>query len=130
MSYQTRHPEAAVHPLRSIPLLRPMSCLGPAFVAVRRNPAEFARAQAVQVLQNARFDIEWATEAYADARAAIGEVNRMGRKDRHDRALYSDEYVRRRRSAVFGSMNRMRGRLIRAQKALVAAEAALLALAS
>ena len=129
MSYHTRHSEAAVHPLRSIPLLRPMSCLGPAFVAARRDPAELARMQAAHALQNARFEIGHATAAYADARAAIGDINRMGRKDRHDRALYSDAYVARHRSAAFGTMNRRRGRLIRAQKALAAAEAALLALA-
>ncbi len=128
MSYTTRHPEAACHPLRSIPLLRPVSCLGPTFLA-QHDPAALARAQAVRTLQNARLEIELATEAYADARAAIGDVNRMSRKDRHDRALYSDEYVARRRSAAFGTMNRRRGRLVRAQKALAAAEAALLALA-
>ena len=128
MTYQTRHPEAAIHPLRSIPLLRPMSCLGPAFVAARRDPAELARMQAAHALQNARKEIELATAAYADARTAIGEVNRMGRKDRHDRELYS-AYGARHRSAAFAPMNRRRGRLIRAQKALAAAEAALLALA-
>ncbi len=128
MTYQTRHPEAAAHPLRSIPLLRPVSCLGPAFLT-QHDPAALARAQTVHTLRNARVEIELATEAYADARAAIGEVNRMGRKERHDGDLYPDWVVARRRSAVFGSMNRMRGRLIRAQKALAAAETALLALA-
>ena len=128
MSYQTHHPEAAAHPLRSIPMLRPVSCLGPAYLA-QHDPAALIRAQAAHTLRCARLEIERATEAYADARAAIGDVNRMSRRDRHDRALYSDEYVSRRRSAAFGTMNRRRGRLVRAQKALAAAEAALLALA-
>ncbi|NPD68295.1 hypothetical protein HN018_19310 [Lichenicola cladoniae] len=53
----------------------------------------------------------------------------MSRKDRHDRAISSDRYVARRRSEAFCTMNRRRGRFLRAHKALFAADAALLALA-
>ena len=124
MSYQTRHPEAVVHPLRSIAMFRPASVLGQAFI-----PASHARVLAAQKVEQARVEIADAWEAYGEAKAAIGEVNRMSRRDRHDRAIYSDRYVARRRSAVFGFMNKMRGRFVRAHKALAAAEAALLALA-
>ncbi len=68
-------------------------------------------------------------EAYAAARAEVGACNKMRRKDRHDRAIYSDRAATRRLSVAFGTMNRRRGHASRARKALVAAEAALLALA-
>ena len=124
MSYQTRHPEAAVHPLRSIPMFLPASVLGADFI-----PATHTRVLAVHRLEQARIEIAEAWEAYGAAKAAVGEINRMCRRDRHDWAIYSDRYVARRRSEAFGSMNRRRARFLRAHKALAAAEAALLALA-
>ena len=124
MSYQTRHPKAFVHPLRSIPMFRPASVLGAAFI-----PASHARALAAQKVEQARVEIADASEAYGEAKAAVGAINRMSRRDRHDRAIYSDRYVARRRSEAFGTMNRRRAHFLRAHKALAAAEAALLALA-
>ncbi|NPD66619.1 hypothetical protein HN018_26740 (plasmid) [Lichenicola cladoniae] len=129
MSYQTRHPEAAAHPLRSIPMFRPASVLGTAFMA-KQDPLTLARQAAARTLELAQYAIAEAWEAYGAAKAAVGEVNRMGRKNRHDRAISSDRYVARRRSEAFGTMNRRRGHFLRAHKALFAAEAALLALAN
>ena len=64
------------------------------------------------------------------ARAEVGPLNKMPRHDRHDRGIYSDRAVARRLSAAFGTMNRRRGHVSRARKAVAAAEAALLALAN
>ena len=47
MTYQTTKPEAAYQPLRSIPLVRPMSCLSPAFVACQ-DPHAVARQMATR----------------------------------------------------------------------------------
>lgn len=119
---QGRHPEAAVHPLRSIPMLRPVSVLGPAFT--RHAQPNLTRIRAERELDLARTELDAARQAYAESRAALGEVDRMGRKDRHDRAITTDRYVARRKREAFGVMNRRRGRLVRAQKALLAAELA------
>ncbi len=53
----------------------------------------------------------------------------MRRKNRHDRAIFSDRAVARRVSAAFGTMNRRRARFLAAHKALASAEAAVAALA-
>ena len=129
MTYQTSNPKAVYQPFRSIALIRPVSCLGPAFLA-KHDPQGVARQMATRTLELARKALADADEAYAAAKAAIGACNRMRRRDRHDRALYSDRAVARRVSAAFGTMNRCRGHVSRARKALAAAEAALLALAS
>ena len=127
MTYQTTNPKSAYQPLRSIPLIRPVSCLGPAF---RHDPAAVARQMATRTLDLARKALADTEEAYAAAKAAVGACNRMRRRDRHDRAIVSDRAVARRLSAAFGVMNRRRGGVSQARKAVVAAEAALLALAS
>ena len=129
MSYQTRNPEAACHPLRSIPLLRPMSYLGAAFVQQRMSPAVLQRQQATRTLELARYALEDALSADADARAYLGELNRRRRRDRHDRAITPDRVVACLLREHFGVMNRRRSALVRARKAVAAAEAALLALA-
>ena len=129
MTYQTTNPKACYQPLRSIPLIRPVSCLGAAFLAAH-NPAGVARQMAERTLHLARAALVDASDAYAAAKAEVGACNKMRRHDRHDRAIYSDQAVARRLSAAFGTMNRRRGHVSRARKALVAAEAALLALAS
>ncbi|MGI4793633.1 MAG: hypothetical protein ACRYG8_06005 [Janthinobacterium lividum] len=130
MAYQTSNHRAAANPLRSVPMFRPVAVFGQAFAtATAHVPADHARILAFQKLEQAREEIGAAWEFYTDAKAAVGAVNRMSRKDRHDRDIYSDRQVARRRSAAFGTMNRMRGRFLRAHNALLAAEAALLALA-
>ena len=129
MTYQTTNSKAAHQPLRSIPLVRPVSCLGPAFLA-RHDPAGVARQMAERTLHLARAALVDASDAYAAAKAEVGTCNKMRRKDRHDRAIYSDQAVARRLSAAFGTMNRRRARFLAAQKAVAAAEAALLVLAS
>ncbi len=129
MTYQTTNPKATYQPLRSLPLIRPVSCLGPAFLA-KHDPQGVARQMATRTLDLARKALADADEAYAAAKAAVGACNRMRRSDRHDRALFSDRAVARRLSAAFGSMNRSRGHVSRARRDLTAAEAALLALAS
>lgn len=129
MTYQTTNPRAAHNPLRSIPMFRPVAALGPAFAAQHVTP-DHLRVLAAQRLEQAQTEIGEAWEAYGDAKAAVGEINRMRRRDRHDRAITSDRQVAHLRSATFGTMNRRRGRFLRAHKALAAAEAALLALAS
>ncbi|MGI4797613.1 MAG: hypothetical protein ACRYG8_26925 [Janthinobacterium lividum] len=128
MAYQSTNHRAATNPLRSIPMFRPVAVLGQSFASTQ-VPADQARVLAAQKLEQARDEIGAAWEFYTDAKAAVGAVNRMSRKDRHDRDIYSDRQVARRRSAAFGTMNRMRGRFLRAHKALLAAEAAFLALA-
>ena len=128
MTYTTTNPKAAYQPLRSIPLIRPVSCLGPAFLA-RHDPHGVARQMAERTLHLARKALADTEEAYAASKAEIGACNKMRRKDRHDRAIYSDRAVARRLSDAFGIMNRRRGHVSRARKAVVAAEAALLALA-
>ena len=128
MSYTTTNPKAAYQPLRSIPLIRPLSCLGPAFLA-QHDPQGVALQMATRTLDLARKALDDADEAYAAAKAAVGECNRMRRRDRHDRAIISDRAVARRLSVAFGTMNRRRGHVSRARKALAVAEAALLALA-
>lgn len=128
-SYQTTNPHAVHNPLRSIPMFRPVAALGPALAAQHVTP-DHARVLAAQRLQQAQEEIGEAWEAYGDAKAAVGECNRMRAKNRHDRALYSDRAVARRLSAAFGTLNRRRARFLRAHKALAAAEAALLALAN
>lgn len=115
------------HPLRSVPMFRSVSALGQAFAA-DRAPAGHARVLAGQRLEQAQHEIAAAWEFYGDARTAVSEVNRMARTDRHDRAIYSDRQVAGRRKAAFATMNRMRGRFLRAHRALAAAEAALAAL--
>lgn len=128
MSYQTTNSRAVHNPLRSIPIFRPIAALGPAFA--QPVTADHTRVLAAQRLQQAQDEIGEAWEAYGDAKAAVGECNKMRAKGRHDRALYSDRAVARRLSAAFGTLNRRRARFLRAHKALAAAEAALLALAS
>jgi hypothetical protein len=128
MPYQTTNSLAHTNTLRSIPLLRPVSVLGEAFNA-QRAPVSREMRMLQQALEMARFALDGCTQAYDAARATIGELNRRGRKDRHDRAITSDATIRRRKGAAFGVMNRARGELIRARKTLVAAEAALLAVA-
>jgi hypothetical protein len=128
MPHQTTSTPARTNTLRSIRLVRPVSVLGEAFNA-QRAPASREMRMLQQGLELARFVLDGCTRAYDAARAAIGELNRRGRKDRHDRAITSDATIRRRKGAAFGVMNRARGELIRARKALVAAEAALLAVA-
>ena len=122
MTYSTTNARAARNPLRSIPIFRPIAALGPAFAA-QHVTADQARILAVQRLQQAQIEIGEAWEAYGDAKAAVGECNKMRAKNRHDRALYSDRAVARRLSAAFGAMNRLRARFLRAHKALAAAEA-------
>ena len=129
MTYQTTNPKACYQPLRSIPLIRPVSCLGPAFLA-QHDPQALVRQQAVRKLDLARLEIGDAWLAYGDAKAAVGAANKMRRKDRHDRAIFSDCAVARRVSAAFGTMNRRRARFLAAHKALAAAEAAVAALAN
>ena len=129
MTYQTRNPEAACHPLRSIPLLRPMPCLGAAFVQQRTPPAVQQHQQATRTLELARYALEDALSADADARAYLGQLNRRRRRDRHDREITPDRVLARLVREHFGVMNRRRGALVRARKAVAAAEAALLALA-
>ncbi len=129
MAYQTTNPKAAYQPLRSIPLIRPVSCLGPAFLA-QHDPQGVALQMATRTLDLARKALADTEEAYATAKAAVGACNRMRRRDRHDRAIFSDRAVARRVSVAFGVMNRSRGHVSRARKAVVAAETALLALAS
>ncbi|NPD69759.1 hypothetical protein HN018_22020 (plasmid) [Lichenicola cladoniae] len=96
----------------------------------KQDPLTVARQMAARTLELVRFEIADAWKAYGEAKAAVGEVNRISRNDRHDRAISSDRYVVRRRSAAFGTMNRRRGHFLRAHKALFAPEAALLALAN
>ena len=127
MSYTTTNPKACYQPFRSLPLIRPISCLGPAF---RHDPAAVARQIATRTLDLARKALADHEEAYAAAKAAVGACNRMRTKSRHDSGIYSDRAVARRLSAAFGTMNRCRGHVSRARKAVAAAEAALLALAS
>lgn len=97
MSYQTRNPEAAAHPLRSIAMFRPASVLGSAFMA-KQDPLTVARQAAARTLELAHYEIADAWEAYGNAKAAVGEGNGMGRKNRHDRGISSDCHVARRRS--------------------------------
>ena len=129
MSYQTTNARAVHNPLRSIPMSRPIAALSPAFAMQHVSP-DHTRVLAAQRLQQAQIEIGEAWEAYGDAKAALGECNRMRAKDRHDCALYSDRAIARRLSAAFGTLNRRRARFLRAHKALAAAEAALLALAN
>ena len=129
MTYQTTNAKAVHQPLRSIPLVRPVFCLGAAFLAAH-DPAGVARQMAERTLHLARVALADHEEAYAAAKAEVGVCNKMRRKDRHDRAIYSDRAVARRLSAAFGTMNRRRGHVSRARKALAAAEAALLVLAN
>lgn len=121
MSYQFRNQGPQTHPLRSITTFRPLSVLGEAFVA-EHAPLDLERLRAARMLELAQVEAGSARAAYDAARAALGEVNRMGTRNRHDRAITSDRYVTRRRSEAFGVMNRRRGRLLRACKALTAAE--------
>lgn len=121
MSYQSRNRAAQAHPLRSIATFRSLSVLGEAFAAGHAS-LDLSGLQAVRTLEMARIEVGNAREAYDQARAALGEVNRMGTADRHDRAITSDRYVTRRRREAFGVLNRRRGRLVRAGKALTAAE--------
>lgn len=67
MSYQTRHPEAAAHPLRSIPMFRPASVFGAAFMT-KQDPLTVARQTAARTLELARFESADAWEAYAKRR--------------------------------------------------------------
>ena len=129
MAYQTTNAKSAYQPLRSIPLIRPVSCLGPAFLA-RHDPAGVARQMAERTLDLARKALVDHEEGYAAAKAEVSACNKMRRHDRHDRAIYSDRAVARRLSAAFGIMNRRRGHVSQARKAVVAAEAAFLALAN
>ena len=129
MTYQTRHSEAANHPIRSIAMFRPIGVLGSAFMA-KQDPLVLARQVAARGLEFAQFEIADAWESYGEAKAAIGEINRMSRKDRHDRAINPDRCVARRRSKAFGTMNRRRGRFLRAHKALAVAETAVRAMAN
>ncbi|NPD70106.1 hypothetical protein HN018_26885 (plasmid) [Lichenicola cladoniae] len=117
-SYRPRHPEAAAHPLRSIPMFRPACVFGAAFVT-KQDPLTVARQTAARTLELARFESADGWEAYGEAKSAVGAVNRISRKDRHDRAISSDRYVARRRR-----------HFLRGHKALFAPEAALLALAN
>lgn len=128
MTYQTTNPRAVHNPLRSIPMFRPVAALGPGFV--QTVTADHTRVLAAQRFQQAQDEIGEAWEAYGDAKAAVGECNKMRAKNRHDRALYSDRAVARRLSAAFGTLNRRRARFLHAHKALAAAEGALLALAN
>lgn len=119
----------APHPLRSVPLFRPIGVLGQAY-ATAHIPADHARVLAAQKLEQARDEIGAAWEFYTDAKAALGDVNRMRAQSRHDSEIYPARVVARRLSAAFGTLNRMRARFLRAHKALTAAEAAVAALAN
>ena len=121
MTYQTTNYKAVNQPLRSIPLIRPVSCLGPSF---QHDPAAVARQVAARTLKLARKAVVDAEEAYTDAKAEVGACNRMRRKDRHDRAIVSDRAGARRLSAAFGTMNRRRGAILQAKRALHTARTA------
>ena len=129
MTYQTTNPRAINHPLRSIPMFRPVQALGAAFYANHVGDEAMARMVAERALELARFTLAGADKAYTASKAAIGMANKLRRKDRHDRALFSDRAAARQISAAFGTMNRARAALRRAVKAVAAAEAAMLALA-
>ncbi len=107
-TYQTTNLKAAFQPLRSIVLIRLVSCLDPAF---QHDPAAVARQMAARTLDLARITFADHEEAYADAKAEVGACNRMRRKDRHDRAIYSDRAVARRLSAAFGTRKLRRPRM-------------------
>lgn len=47
----------------------------------------------MQNLEQARDVLGSAWMTYGDGKAVVREVNRAGRKDRHDRAVYSDRAV-------------------------------------
>ena len=133
MTYSTRNPHAVTNPLRTIPRFKaPSAVFGEAWFN-GAAPVDVQRAQHLVLLQhkllNAQNEAGEAYLVYQDAKAAIGDMNRRARKDRHDIAIFSERNLARLRRDVFVVMNRRRGRLSRALKALDAAEAALAAVA-
>ena len=133
MTYTSRNPRAAMNPLRGIPLFRaPSQVFGEAWFN-GAAPVDVQRAQQLALLQhkllNAQNEAGEAYLVYQEAKAAIGDMNRRARKDRHDVAIFSDRSLARLRRSVFVVLNQRRGRLSRALNALTAAEAALAALA-
>lgn len=127
-SYQTRNPKAQFSPLRSVPLVRDVSVLGTGFLQ-QHNPLAFERQLAARALQLAQFTLEQAEKAYAASRTDLAELNRRRSKKRHDRDLTFDRIIKLRLSECFGTMNRRRGALVQARKAVLAAEAAVAKLA-
>ena len=105
--YQTRNPKAVHSPLRSIPLFRPgAQVLGP-------TPQQRLLAQAAA----ARTAIDLSAEHYRAACLSLSRANKL------------KGYARRRfQGEAFRWINRARANLRKAQKALLAAETALLAL--
>ena len=94
-----------------------------------QQPLQPAASSGIQKQDSAyeRGHVRGRVMVYQDAKAAIGDMNRRARKDRHDVAIFSERNLARLRREVFVVMNRRRGRLSRALKALTAAEAALAA---
>jgi hypothetical protein len=111
-----------------VAMFRPVSVLGEQFMR-RHDAPGFERQVAARALELARFTLEQAELGYAAACADLGAVNRRRAKKRHDRAITSDRTVARLVRECFGVMNRQRGALVRARKALAAAETAVAKLA-
>ncbi len=70
MTYATTKPKACYQPLRSITLIRPVSCLSPAFLA-QYDPQALVRQQATRRIELARLEIGDAWLAYGDAKTAV-----------------------------------------------------------
>ena len=69
-------------------------------------------------LAYAQADLRDALEAFKIARKAIADSNRLFAKNRHDRGLVSPYQRTSQRRHAFVALNKARGRIVRARKAL------------
>ncbi len=138
-TYQTRNPKAVHSPLRSMPLYRhPAAVFGtawydgtwnqpkPAVVVIPPTPAP-----PPLTLAEAEAGLREAVRLYDHARHEIGLANARRRPALiiHGRIAapaveFTAERIKREKSYAFSRFNVVRGRLVRARKAAVAARAA------
>ena len=87
-------------------------------VAAIATPSDWAASEKARDLSNAQADLRDALDAFEAARLAIATSNRLFRKKRHDREITPDFVADRRRRDAFVAINRARGKIVRARKAL------------
>ena len=96
---------------------------------LQRDPLAYDRQVATRAVELARYKLEDAERAYAASRQQLGELNKTRAKNRHDRDILPDHQVARMVSQCFGLMNKRRGAILQAKRALHTAQVALAQLA-
>ena len=92
--------------------------VGPKLTVVSATAADWPAWERARALQYAQADLADALASFEIARKAIADSNRLFAKARHDRDLMPAHVRDCRRRHAFVSLNKARGRIVRARKAL------------